>query len=1096
MGYHSRLLVFCLTLTMAFSNVLLHTAYSAPAPQSSYSNITPTDLVGATNSGPTITATASGGNGRSTQSIASGNGGVRYTNTQPSSGVPIRAGLQFGTWDGTAADIDFRWKSYGTTVLADTTQTGGTVYTTTANIGDILEVRVVGTSVVWYINGAPVHTETTLTIGYPLKAAASIYASGDSVSTIQIDVGNTSPPPTRNYSNITPTNLVSATNSGSTITATATDGNGRSTESFSSGDGGVRYTNTQPSSGAPIRVGLQFGTWNGTASDIDFRWKTYGDTVLADTTQTGGTVYTTTANIGDILEVRVVGTSVVWYINEEPVHTEPNLTIGYPLKAAASIYASGDSASTIQIDVGNNLPLAAPSAVSVTGTTTSSVTFGWTNNGGSRVGTRVYRKQLGTNGLTLPDNGYTLIATPPSNATSYTNTGLSANENYIFKICSTDGTNDLCFPSSLNGTTAYAGTVNNYKTDHTSTTEPALKKLPLKGGKWFDEAYGTEIMRVTDDSDWPTYGLGTQYSIWPTFNCDNTYLLARQGANGGVYLIGWDATNFRRTTPEGYLLPSATPTGKGIVWEDAFWSTVNPNLLYVHDGDKSTTQEIWEYNVSTHAFTNGSTPLHTFSMLSGQSASLYLQQLSDDSDIFMYNFQQTATERAVVEYVVWKRSTNTILRQQNMAALGLEATDIEGNPMGGFNEVRIDKSGQYAWIILTVRQSNGQAGQRVQNIATGAITTFDQPPGQDHRFVLNHAHQGNGFAAGEDASTPGFQIRRFNNFSKYVDTFMFTEPDGTKFWLGGAHVTMSSTNDDWTTNSSYSVNSQVMPAFNQEIWQLANDGSGRVRRLLHHRSIFLDPSDYYTNGYLGNPKQTISRDGKFIAFTSNWGNSGRTDLFVAKINPAPTGLGITPRAQDTFNYYTAASSGVGTIIAGHTADMGGTWGLHPSYSASSPVGSDFPETSFAARGTGTGHALMLLNTAVPVSDYKVMTICHRIGIVGTGNMRCGAAARFSNPTNTGLIASWKESGFLKLDQYVNGTATELGSYALAVGDAKVHQITLQVSGTTVTVWVDGVARITATTSITGAGFAGFITGESTTEGVNGTYVRDFFVTSN
>lgn len=1093
MGYHSRLLAFFLTLVLAFSIVVLRTASSAPAPQSSYSNITPTDLVGATNSGSTITATASNGRGRSTESIASGNGGVRFTNSQPSSGSPIRAGLQFGTWDGTAADIDFRWKSYGDVVSADTTQTGGQVYVTTASIGDILEVRVVGTSVVWYKNGSPVHTETTLTIGYPLKAAASIYSSGDSISTIQIDVGDTSPPPTRNYSNITPTNLASATNSGPTITATATDGNGRSTESLTSGDGGVRYTNVQPSAGAPIRVGLQFGTWDGTASDIDFRWKTYGDVVSADTTQTGGQVYVTTADIGDILEVRIVGTSVVWYINEEPVHTEPNLTIGYPLKAAASIYASGDSASNVQIDVGNNLPLAAPSAVSVTGTTTSSVTLGWTNNGGSRIGTRVYRKQLGTNGVSTSGT-YTLAGTTTTaNATSYTNSGLSANENYIFKVCSTDGTNDECIQSPLNGTTAYGGTVNNYKTDHSATTEPALKKLPLKGGKWFDEAYGTEIMRVTDDTDWATYGLGTQYSIWPTFNCDNTYLLARHGNDGGVSLIGWDATNFRRIAPT-ITLPAATPTGRGIVWEDAFWSTVNPYLLYVHDAEKLTSQQIWEYNVSTGGFTNGATPLHTFSMLNGQSASLYLQQISDDSDIFMYNFQQAATGAAVVEYVVWKRSTNTVLRQQNLAALGLEST-LEGNTMKGFNEVRLDKSGQYAWIILTVRQSNGQAGQRVQNISTGAITTFDQPPAQDHIFVLGHAHQGNGFAAGEDASTPAFQLRRFNNFSKYVNTFMFTEPDGTKFWLGGAHVSMSSTNDDWLTNSSYSVNGQSMPAFNQEIWQLANDGSGRVRRLLHHRSIYLDPGDDYTNEYFGNPKQNISRDGKYIAFTSNWGDSGRTDLFVAKITPAPTGLGITPRAQDTFNYYTAASSGVGTTIAGHAADMGGTWGLHPSYSASSPVVSDFPVTSFAARGTGTGHALVLLNTAVPVSDYKVMTICHRIGIVGTGNMRCGAAARFSNPTNTGLIASWKESGFLKLDQYVNGTATELGSYALAIGDAKVHQITLQVSGTTVTVWVDGVARITATTSITGAGFAGFITGENTTEGATGTSVRDFFVTS-
>ena len=259
---------------------------------------------------------------------------------------------------------------------------------------------------------------------------------------------------------------------------------------------------------------------------------------------------------------------------------------------------------------------------------------------------------------------------------------------------------------------------------------------------------------------------------------------------------------------------------------------------------------------------------------------------------------------------------------------------------------------------------------------------------------------------------------------------------------------------------------------------------------------YVNGNSVWTETSWGVPKQTISRDGKFIAFTSNWGNSGRTDLFVAKITPAPTGLGITPRAQDTFNYYTAASSGIGTNIAGHAAGVGGTWGLHPIYSASSPRVSDYHEVGFAARGTATGHALTLLNTAVPVSDYKVMTICSRITIVGTGNMRCGAAARFSNPTNTGLIASWKESGFVKLDQYVNGSATELGSYTLAVDDYKTHHITLQVSGTTVTVWVDGIAAITATTSITGAGYAGFITGENTTDGQNGTYVRDFLVTSN
>ncbi|MDQ2920650.1 MAG: hypothetical protein M3R52_03390, partial [Acidobacteriota bacterium] len=42
------------------------------------------------------------------------------------------------------------------------------------------------------------------------------------------------------------------------------------------------------------------------------------------------------------------------------------------------------------------------------------------------------------------------------------------------------------------------------------------------------------------------------------------------------------------------------------------------------------------------------------------------------------------------------------------------------------------------------------------------------------------------------------------------------------------------------------------------------------------------------------PKPTISKDGRFIAFTSNWENSGRYDLFIAKIDPAPSAPTATP----------------------------------------------------------------------------------------------------------------------------------------------------------------------------------------------------------
>ncbi len=73
--------------------------------------------------------------------------------------------------------------------------------------------------------------------------------------------------------------------------------------------------------------------------------------------------------------------------------------------------------------------------------------------------------------------------------------------------------------------------------------------------------------------------------------------------------------------------------------------------------------------------------------------------------------------------------------------------------------------------------------------------------------------------------------------------------------------------------------------FRDEIFQVALDGSARVRRICHTRSSIDNNSD--TTGYWAMPKPTISKDGRFIAFTSNWEKSGRYDLFIAKIDPAP-----------------------------------------------------------------------------------------------------------------------------------------------------------------------------------------------------------------
>jgi len=98
-------------------------------------------------------------------------------------------------------------------------------------------------------------------------------------------------------------------------------------------------------------------------------------------------------------------------------------------------------------------------------------------------------------------------------------------------------------------------------------------------------------------------------------------------------------------------------------------------------------------------------------------------------------------------------------------------------------------------------------------------------------------------------------------------------------------MTLYADDESWATMAVYGEPAGATGPFKGEVLQFAMDGSQRIRRLFHHRSVIDNRTR--TTGYWAIPKQTISRDGRFIAFTSNWDNSGRYDLFIARIDPAP-----------------------------------------------------------------------------------------------------------------------------------------------------------------------------------------------------------------
>jgi hypothetical protein len=404
-------------------------------------------------------------------------------------------------------------------------------------------------------------------------------------------------------------------------------------------------------------------------------------------------------------------------------------------------------------------------------------------------------------------------------------------------------------------------------TDRAVYPKPPLPALPRAGGKFTDPTFGTEIMRATDEVDGPAPGLGTYYSHWPTFNCNNTKLLIRKGETGNAILKDFDPVNFT-LGKKATALPSSIPAGGGPTWEGAIWSNTDPNLIYTYPTYDDGGMKLYSYNITSRTFKL----IKDFSSLSGGRDYFRQMYMSADDDVFCWLHARVDRSEPLA-YVVYKRSTDKVLYHNPTSAYA-----------GGVNEVHVDKSGKWLTIHLNERQQ-GSTNTLVLNLQTGQTDALlwddkDSPPG--------HGDLGTGIIVGFDSFAGGINKRRFDDFHSPLLALSFRTARGQIDWTFGHHGTMLATDENWETIGTFhdpSVKLTNYHLFEDEIVQVALDGSQRVRRICHTRSVY--DNQTATTGYWGMPKPTISKDGRFIAFTSNWEKSGRYDLFIAKIEPAP-----------------------------------------------------------------------------------------------------------------------------------------------------------------------------------------------------------------
>jgi hypothetical protein len=371
-------------------------------------------------------------------------------------------------------------------------------------------------------------------------------------------------------------------------------------------------------------------------------------------------------------------------------------------------------------------------------------------------------------------------------------------------------------------------------TDSGKYTEPALPALPAGGGRFADPVFGTPLMRLTDSSDGSDCRV--EYSYWSTFNADSTRVkvLCVVGGVNRTKIWTFDPATFTR----GAALPMLPMSLQS---SDPIWSYSDPAVIYGH----SQSHLLEAYNVTTQA----TTTVKNFASVAPPGGQLQQMSISANEDRFAFHL--TNSSNATTGYVVWQRSTNALLLNQAETNL---------------DEVQIDKSGRYLTVVY--KTGNG----RIWDLQT--MTSIDVTWGVDGFF---HHDSGTSTFLSYTGTTSGIGYRSLASPHTVVPLLTLNTANKT------AHFSMRANNERWALVSHYNDNgSSVASPFENEIFQVATDGSSQVRRIVHHRSVYNDYSD--------GPFANISPDGRFVAFSSNWGNAnGRRDVFVAYIVAAPTG---------------------------------------------------------------------------------------------------------------------------------------------------------------------------------------------------------------
>jgi hypothetical protein len=276
--------------------------------------------------------------------------------------------------------------------------------------------------------------------------------------------------------------------------------------------------------------------------------------------------------------------------------------------------------------------------------------------------------------------------------------------------------------------------------------------------------------------------------------------------------------------------------------EDAIWSGTDPDVIYCHAYLK-----IYAYNVVSNSYT-------LIKDFAGEVAGSEIMQMSKSIDDNTFGFHLRDSANRTVGYAAWQGRQDNLYRADT----------------GDVNEVQVEKAGQYLYVITETEGTASAIEGKVVNLQTRQVTDLtDGPPD----YAPGHKDMGRGYVIGGENWKNSFLYRPLATPHKFRTVISFGND-----WSVGSHVSLLADDESWMLFGTFIANDlPSTKVFRNELFLVSTDGTERVRRLAHLHSVFRD--------YWDTPRATISRDGKFAAFTSNWGSKSRRDVFVVKIPP-------------------------------------------------------------------------------------------------------------------------------------------------------------------------------------------------------------------